>query len=296
MIMGMQVSMAQVAVATLHHKDTVTIYSNSQLQGAIDKAVEGDTIYLSEGLFAGFSVGKNISIMGSGKATVISGQVTIYGSTSLLLCNMYIQDKLFFDNAKISGTRILQCIIGNMTFSHASVSDYSSIELIMSHITGTLDFTDGNSGSSINSITIVNTKINKVNRYGKNVAAATFVNCNISSFISQASDAFNSYQNCIIGTLPYGSFTNCLYSGGNNGTLTNCYKGDFTLDNDLNCSLTDAELKEKEYLGTDGTVVGVTGGNMPFTLESPILQVTEHSLDVDNVNKKLKITLKLGNK
>ena len=65
----------------------------------------------------------------------------------------------------------------------------------------------------------------------------------------------------------------------------------------MNCSLSEAQLRTKGYLGSDGSVVGVDGGgDTPFTLASPLLQVVEHDIEVDNNNKKLRVTLKFGNK
>ncbi|MBR1409823.1 MAG: hypothetical protein IJ580_01815 [Prevotella sp.] len=295
-VLGVKVTMAQVAVATLHHNDSVTIFSNAQLQAAINKAVDGDTIYLSGGLFAAFSVGKNISIMGSGKSTVISGTVTINGCSSLLLSNMHMTGTLQFQSkVTISGTRILQCVIGDINLNATSTNtDYSSIEMVMCQVTGTL-----NLGHCLKSLQVVNSKINKVSGRGSNNSAATFVNCNISSLTRSNSGEGNSYENCIIGSnVSEAALKNCLYkTTSGSPQFTDCWNNtEFSLDGDLNCSLTDAELKEKGYIGTDGTVVGITGGSMPFTLVSPILQVTDYTLEPDNVNKKLKVTLKLGNK
>ncbi len=97
-VLSMQAAIAQKAIAMLNHNDTVTIYSSNQLQNAIDKAVDGDIIYLSEGLFSAFTVGKSITIMGAGKGTVIPGEVEIKKSNSLKLSNMHITGSLFFNN------------------------------------------------------------------------------------------------------------------------------------------------------------------------------------------------------
>lgn len=292
-IYGIQVARAQIAIATLHHKDSVSIFSNDQLQAAINKAVDGDIIYLSEGIFPAFEVGKNITIMGTGKSTVIPGTVNVKKSSSLQICNMHMTGNLhFINNGAVSGTRIMQCVIGDMDFGVSYSENYSTIELIMSQITGTLTLK-----SKVTGFTATNSKINKINGYGANKTAAKFINCNLLSIINQGTDLQNSYQNCIIGTISNGLYVNCLYKDGSRGTFTSCKQdADFTFDDDLNCSLTDAQLKDKKYLGTDGTVVGVTGGSMPFTLSSPLLQVVEHILEVDGNKKKLMVTLKLGNK
>lgn len=295
-VLSMQAAIAQKAIAMLNHNDTVTIYSSNQLQNAIDKAVDGDIIYLSEGLFSAFTVGKNITIMGAGKGTVIPGEVEIKKSNSLKLSNMHITGSLFFNNKDyISNTIITQCLIGDITFSGSKGTSYfTNIEIKMSQITGTILM-----NTFLKSLEVTNSKINSIKQYGSNNSAAKFINCNISSIKDQfGPEGCNSYQNCIIGTIAYGVFVNCLYKDGKNGTLTDCYQdADITLDDDLNCSITEAQLRTKGYLGSDGSVVGVDGGgDTPFTLASPLLQVVEHEIEVDNKNKRLRVTLNLGNK
>ena len=62
----------------------------------------------------------------------------------------------------------------------------------------------------------------------------------------------------------------------------------------MNCSYSDEELKTKGYIGTDGTVIGITGGYAPYTLELFAPHIAEHKIEVDDVNKTLKVTLKMG--
>lgn len=298
-VLSMQVAMAQKAIAMLNHNDTVTVFSNDQLQDAIDKAVAGDIIYLSEGLFPAFNVGRtNITIMGTGKGTVIPNTVAIRcNSNNVKLCNMQISEIKFnttgnSSGSTISGTKIIQCLVGNIIMKKLLGYDtFSNIEITMSHITGTLSL-----DSPLASLTVSNTKINTLSGYGSSSSAAKFINCNISSLNNQGSSIMNSYQNCIIGTISHGIFVNCLSKDNNSGT--DCYiDTDFTFDDDMNCSLSESELRTKGFLGSDGSVVGVDGGGgTPFTLASPLLQVVEHEIEVDNKNKRLRVTLNLGNK
>ena len=106
-------------------------------------------------------------------------------------------------------------------------------------------------------------------------------------------------MNCIIGPAGPGVYQNCLYKTtyNNDPVLYDCYiNSDFTLDDDLNCSLTDDELKAAGYVGVDNTWVGINGGEVKFSLVMPVVQVTEHSVEVDQAERKLKVSLKLGNK
>ncbi len=292
-VLSMQAAIAQKAIATLHHKDSVFVYSNDQVQTAIDKAVDGDIIYLSEGLFSAFTVGKNITIMGAGKGTVIPGKTVITNCKGLKLSNMHFSVSLYFNNKEnVSDTRLSQCLINNLVFSGSDGKGYfSNIEITMSQITEALTL-----DSYIRGLTVTNSKITNIEGYGSSKSAVKFINCNIANVKQKDNIRHNAYQNCIIGTITYGTYTNCLLKDSDSGT--DCYKDtDFTFDNDMNCSLNESELRKKGYLGSDGSVVGVDGGGgTPFTLASPLLQVVEHEIEVDNKNKRLRVTLNLGNK
>jgi hypothetical protein len=45
------------------------------------------------------------------------------------------------------------------------------------------------------------------------------------------------------------------------------------------------------HLGSDGTQCGIYGGSMPYTLELPTPKISSQSLTVDQVEKKLNVTL-----
>ena len=79
--------------------------------------------------------------------------------------------------------------------------------------------------------------------------------------------------------------------------LYNCYQSDdFTLDDDLNCSMTDDQLKAAGFVGMDNTWVGIGGGEVKYSLVMPEVQLVEHTIGVNQQEKKLNVTLKFGNK
>ena len=301
MMVGMQSVKAQVAIAALHHNNAVTIYAAAQIQDAIDVSEPGDTLYLSEGIFGGFTVAKPIAIIGAGQTTQISSDVTIGNiggtlETGLLLSGANLLQDLNFKYI-IDGVRIMQCMIdGNCVFSGSYSEDsFSNMEILMSYIKGYLDLSP-----MIQGITVVGSKIGQVRDYAAGEGGSTFLNCNIGETYNSGTNANNNnYVNCIVGTIYRGVFSNCLYNNlpGNYGAVIhNSYKDTFTMPDNLDSPYTDEELKTKGYLGTDDTVVGITGGQAPFSLVMPIVQVTEHSLEVNQAERKLKVSLKLGNK
>lgn len=296
-VMGIQSVQAQVAIAALHHNNAVTIYAAAQIQTAIDAAEPGDTLYLGEGMFGGFTVTKPIVIIGAGRTTTISSETKLGESSTTLQAGLvlsglnFLQNVIF--NGNLDGIRLTQCKInGNCRFTHTSSESFNNIEIMMSQIT-TLDLYAG----SVKGLTVVSSKINTVDGSGETNGSVTFQNCNISNITNTTYD-YNNYVGCIIVTIRHGVYQNCLYtSAPQTPVLYDCYQSSgFTLDDDLNCSLTDEELKAAGYVAPNDTWVGITGGSVPFTLVMPVMQVTEHSLVLDQAEKKLRVNLKLGNK
>ena len=76
--------------------------------------------------------------------------------------------------------------------------------------------------------------------------------------------------------------------------LTDCKQADFSFDEKLNCSLSDEELKTLGYHGDNGNVVGITGGDIPYTLELATPHIVEHKIEPDNINRTLKVFLKMA--
>lgn len=301
MMIGMQSVKAQLAIAALHHEGHVSIYSASAIQDAIDAAVKGDTIYLSEGMFGGFNVAKPIAIIGAGQTTVISGEVSTGQKSStvdslgvgLLLSGLNIVQDLNFHNTQV-GTRIEQCkIVGTCNLkSNYNSGSYNNIEIVMSQIK-TLYLSD-----DVKGLSVIASKISSISNDGANEGSVTFMNCNINTAGNSSLDSKNSYVNCIINKIGYGAYYNCLYNSKTGSpVLNNCYQNtEFSLDDEQNCSLSDEELKAAGYVGTDNTWVGIYGGEVTYSLVMPVVQVTEHNIEVDSTERKLRVSLKLGNK
>ena len=70
----------------------------------------------------------------------------------------------------------------------------------------------------------------------------------------------------------------------------------YLIESDCSSSLTDEQLKTNGYLGADGTIVGINGGDTPFTLESSVPTVTSSELNLDLENRKLNVKLTVSPK
>lgn len=288
-LMGIQRVNAQAAIAALHHEGNVTIYSSAQV--AVDNSVDGDTIYLSEGLFGQFTINKGIAVIGSGMKTVVSPNIYIGGEnvSNITVSNLDIaQNIVFLEGSTTENVKIRQCKIADGCYF---VGSATNVEISMCHIGVRINPND----NSTDILTVINSKIGAVRYGGKADGSVTCVNCNIGGIDIYTGQERNNFINCYIGTTGGGNYKNCLWYNNQGGNLIDCYHTDTWLLNDnLDWTLTDEELQAAGYLGTDGTVVGITGGATPYTLASPVLRITDHNIEVDNSERKLKVTLTLG--
>lgn len=81
-----------------------------------------------------------------------------------------------------------------------------------------------------------------------------------------------------------GSFENCWTSSEEDGLL---------VEENGNALITDDYLKEKGYIGNDGTVIGANGGANPFTLDLAVPKVERADVKLDAAKSMLNIDLKL---
>ena len=297
----------------LQHEGGVKVYDSNQMTQALADAVKGDTLFLSEGTFAGFDLTKEVMIRGCGKTTIITGavKIAIAGNPtfSAPLLDALKIDNSFTVSQPCNKLHIRKCwITGDISFSAKSedvlidrCSNSNSNRNIFSM------------SSNIVSMTVMNSVIAYLNSSGGTGSVATFINCNILSRYSEIAN--QTFINCIFGNggyyYSYSSYfyeltnctlLNCLYntyssqphnSNVGNSTLQSCYG----VDNETSL-LTDLSidaLLANGYLGNDGTIVGIYGGNTPFV--SDILpaapKVTDQSISLDLENKKLNVSLKV---
>ena len=298
---------AQQSIIALHHEGNVTIYAGAKTQEAMDASVKGDTLYLSEGTFSGFNVTHGIVVLGSGEKTVVSGNITITGNEEKKDLGGYVFSgmNLLYDiivNDSVNGLRISQCQMRNFEVIDDAKTNLDNAEIVMCYIRGGLI-----AGGSEESLTVVSSKIWTVRWGGNTDGAITFNHCNV--YYAQDDETFsesdtrNIYSNCIIfqalGSTVMNSIIKQVYSKYSNnrglkGNIENTFVNNISFDDKMNCSLTDDSLHKAGYFGNDGTVVGITGGDIPYTLELAAPHVVDHKVDVDNVNRKMTVTLKMA--
>lgn len=292
---------ATAAQIMLQHNGSAKLFDSDQMAAAINQAVDGDTIFLTEGSFSNFTVSKKIAIIGAGPQTVITGDVTIAISgsptlTARVLDGMNISGNILV-NQSVNKLIIRKCKFKSFNPNNSCTLENGQIDRCQ--ITYNLYL-----GSSlIKSMLVTNCIIDDLNSCNN---TTTLVNCD---FYIVRSNFKGTILNSIISipeNLSNGLLKNTLYSTysySNNTIQTGCTTTDcYSVYNSVNSNYgywlshqyTKEQLYSNGYLGDDGTVVGSQGGNTPFTLVPAVPTVTERTIKVDTETKKLNVTLKVS--
>ena len=282
-----------------------TIYDGTQISTAIGAASKGDILYLSEGTYDSFTIDKEILVRGVGENTWIEGDVTISIPNNATLTQAVLE------GVNVSGTITITQPATNLIIRNTKVLDVKVNGALTNGlidrcwITGTF-----NMNNNTNNTTVKNSKVAIISAGSLTYNKCTFLNCNIAKRANETTAAV--FTNCIIGSYIYlgemyglgtmesSVFTNTLFntydgSIGSSSSKTNCY---FISEYDGACDQYTLEIRVdlSEYLGTDGTQVGVYGGTTPFTLDPQVAKVTESTFTVDTDAKKLTVKLKVAAK
>ena len=317
-MMSMTASADTFNKAMLVHNGQVTLYDSDKVQDAINAASDGDVIYLTLGTFKPFNVTKKITIRGVGETSIVDGDVTISipGSpklTSPVLEALSVAGKINV-GSQVDDMIIRKCKITNFTIG----AQVDGAVLDRCYITSTLILS-----SYIKGMTVVNTKLFNVIANSGATQNTTFVNCNLYRlyvanfsgtilnsviYLTVNSNNNTGYDNSkLLSTV---LFNTLLYTNNNYVTLgsssvaQNCYYQSARVSYSINnstyygllkesceCAFDKSGLQSNGYLGTDGTVVGIEGGETPFTLEPSVPKVTSSDVKLDNDKKQLNVKL-----
>lgn len=293
-MMSISAGAATINKALLEHNGEVTLYDGDKVQDAVNAASDGDVIYLTLGTFKPFNVTRKITIRGTGDTSIIDGDVTISipGAsklTSPLLESLAVSGTVHV-GAQVDDLIIRKCKIGTFTIG----AQIDGAVLDRCYITNTLTLS-----SYIKGMTVVNTKLYSVNANSGATQNTTFVNCNFFRLFTNNFSAtiINSIIQCygysqtisstvILNTIIYSMTV------GSSSVAQNCYLNtNASVGSDCEYSLSISSLQSKGYLGNDGTVVGIYGGDTPYTLDPSVPQVTSSDIKLDTKTKKLNVKL-----
>lgn len=318
-MMSMTASGLTINKALLDHNGVVTLFDGDKIQDAVDAAEDGDVIYLTLGTFKPFNVTKQITIKGTGEKSIIDGDVKIsipnsstlnnsvleafvvLGSITVTesLANLIVRQcrvtSSFDIGANVTGGTIERCQIGSMSVSGAiqelaidrcNIGNGFVLSSTIERITATNTYLRGFSAShgAANNTIIVN-----CNLYFS--SCANFSGTIINSIVGHNTTNYKSlYSTVLVNSLINTNYEGAYLNIAENSVLQNCYTvSTSTLDTSKSA------LQANGYLGTDGTVVGIYGGNTPYDgttmLVPSIPKVTSSEIKLDNEKKELNVKL-----
>lgn len=312
-VMGIKAQDAM--VATLQSgEQSLVFYGANGLVDAVNVASTGDLITLSAGTFNTTTINKSLRIQGAGYLddpgkgvyrTVLNADLRIEladGNTDDFLLEslfsshaLYLQSNVpinrfvlkrcrfrnvYFNNSITDGCQIEHCRIGAYLSIGDAAKAFSIVNSVIQNISR---------NNSSSSIVYANTIIHRID----NSAIATFQNCILSSNYSSTSSSSKLNENCIVSNclsliekmfenIP--SPTSCWYS--TRVAVWGVDKGFSETDSYL---LT--EDAKKQYIGTDGTEIGINGGIKPFTFTPSHPQITKRDIATKTSGGKLKVNI-----
>lgn len=284
MMMGITASALTINKAMLVHNGNVTLYDGDKVQDAVNASSDGDVIYLTLGTFKPFNITKRITVRGVGETSIIDGNVDISISGSPKLTSPVMEA------LAVSGTVTVKSQVDDMIIRKCKIGNFSigaqvdGAVLDRCYITNSLTLSQ-----YIKGMTVVNTKLRSIEANYGATQNTTFVNCNFAYLICQnfSATVINSIISGGSGILSSTVLLNSSIgiSVGSSSVTQNCYPGLYM--NSSTCEST----PQSSYVGTDGTIIGIKGGETPYTLEPTVPKVTDSNLQLDMENKKLNVNL-----
>lgn len=293
-------------LATLSHNGEISAYyGTTALQEAYNAAEHGDIITLSSGTFAAVDIEKALTIRGAGMQadtvtnalpTNITGDFTINIPESTE--HRLTMEGLYHNNTIKIGTlknaSFLKDRLNAITYVNANTSSVNGLTILHCKITSSFNI-PGGSASFINSF--INSPSNAFANSNSHyeylncvirtnsldlIRHSSFTNCiiyssNNTTYLPSTNTAFYCVGKYSIIGNNRNMFTNLANSTTNTNftdeisALFKTYTG--TYSDTETFELTD-EAKTK-YLGSDGTEVGMYGGNLPFDPTLANLRITK---------------------
>ena len=289
-------------LATLNHEGTIsTFYGITALKEAYGAAVDGDVITLASGSYSAIDLTKAVSICGAGmglgaaknvEPTILLGDFRLNlpedNTTRFSIEGIYHNGTIKY--SKCQNAMFLKCRLNSISYYTQSSNKLKGISFVHCRIAKDFVLNNNCSVSLINCIVnepwCVNTSDDTsvfdftncvLKRSAKYLGYSTLRNC---IFYNTTTATFVS-STSLYNTVVFSSVSDVLDNIVNNGTniVTEDWPGVFKtysgqqFEDVETFELTD-EAKTK-YLGTDGTEVGIYGGNLPFDPTPSNPQITK---------------------
>lgn len=284
-------SYAQTLVATLTHGDEIQMfYGAFAFQNAFKAAENGDVINLSGGGFQSIAITKAVTVRGTGvddaNPTYITGDFDINIPEG-------VTERLTFEGCRISNTITIKSTLQNSYFLknnvyEVNVQDGTGVIKNGNFVNCKLDGMDLRGKSSV---TFLNSYVNGFTNNAENDANAGFVNCVIRVWDGargtniRSSHLINSIlvydNNYMKSSLPItSSAQNCVAIGYDRAyqeikSAINCRIANMDIFQESDKFKDLTEEAKKEYLGNDGTPVGMYGGILPYDTTPTYPRITK---------------------
>lgn len=273
-------------VATLSHGEEIKMYYGSYAyQQAMNDAVDGDVINLSGGGFQATNITKAVSLRGAG---IDSGDPTYIINDFDVQIPSTASGRFSAEGIYFSGTMTVKDTLNNAYFVKSYLKNFTCRDTkvrVMNVLFANCKVMDAYLYGSGSTAQFVNSYVGSF--YNTSDSGASFINCTMTdksnSFIGISSSTI---INCILVnnrqySLPSSNIANNNVSIGYGNTFSNIVAGgnnksaemEIFIDSDPLKDLTD-EAK-KEYIGGDGTQVGMYGGTLPFDTTPSYPQITK---------------------
>ncbi|MDE6368569.1 MAG: hypothetical protein K2K94_04960 [Muribaculaceae bacterium] len=288
-------AMAQRPLVTLSHNGELSFFDNlSSLEDALTAAVNGDTIYLSEGNFlttaSDFTINKKVNIIGCGYNSFVGGKISIAWKNDDAIMNGPLFDGVRLDELDDGNTGYY---VPDLEIRRCRIRKVSDLYYFADNIIIDKCFIDEIDIPSGRKVLISNSKIGYLKGTTYNLSIE---NCNIKkmnyfprTMISSVFDGESAQTNGNH-TIHNSLFRTTSITSSSSVYTYNCYYEDKEhLDENLDISAEDSS----KYLGLDGTVVGVMGGQFPFSVypSVPTVDSANSSVEYDAESNKLKVKI-----
>lgn len=294
----------------LHRGGQVKTYMYYEVQKAVDDAVDGDTIFLSEGTFQPFNVNKRILVRGAGPKTIVEGSCTINISGTVKL-TMPVLDAMNFngdvqvDNAYMQFT-LRKCKMDNIIFNTEDGKEFDDVKIDRCVISNRL-----NLPNNVKTFNGFNSMIYTLYPHDY-TGHAVFNHCNIGSicapitggeFVSCAVGPCTKFSSAestknLIGCL----LNSCVYSNydssrdgwsiaGIDYQLVNCVTIPGSPGKDIS-GFFNFNKQDSSYISADdGTKIGAYGGQHPHNRYPEVPGVTKHQISIDAATRTMTVKL-----
>lgn len=310
-------------VTLQHNGKIVGFFSNSDgtcLTEAFEHAEEGDTLFLSQGDYYLPIIDKAITIIGVGASEcairenfALREPIKIQAKTNSTISQINLEGISLDDVSvgpnyssedigKIENINIKKSIL-RRGLSAGGYDDLGNLTFESSKLIGSTNV------YTLKNLIFRNCDISYISSAGSKTTLPKYLNCDIVNYKGDKALCIN----CIIGQVGKGVtdyletghiLINTLYHKIENYDPTkNCIQQDCYATEEAIASnvdewgsnnkliITEEQLRQNNYLGTDGTIIGKSGGARPFNLDMHIPIVTKNNFSIDQNNKKASINV-----